>query len=59
MTLVTSIVPPWAAHDPVDDGEPEAGALADVLVVKKGSKIRFCVSASMPWPVSAHAQADR
>ncbi len=32
--------------------EPEAGALALLLVVKNGSKIRATISAGMPEPVS-------
>lgn len=39
-------------NDAVHDREAEAGAIARVLVVKNGSKMRSSVASSMPQPSS-------
>ena len=46
-------VPAALLDDAMDGGQPQAGALADSLVVKNGSKmLRLDVLGVMPLPVS-------
>src|SRR5436309_201101 len=51
-SLATSIDPPWLVTMPWTTESPSPVPSPTAFVVKKGSKIRFFVSASMPQPVS-------
>ena len=51
-TSLSTRISPVLAHDPVRERKPQAGSLADLLVVKKGSKTRERICGAIPPPVS-------